>query len=165
MHSYFDIIRVNYLNILTSQISISCDFEGFRAEARVSPSISDAGVPKCAFLSIQAHISIIANLSRRMAQVVYATVSEDAKIQGTLFDGKKFWLSQKVPMRSSFIQQVKVSKPLSIVTSSADGLLGQRGRSCSSRESRRHQNSRSYKERDSTRNVRYYDVPIFVTAR
>ena len=44
-----------------------------------------------------------------MAEVVYSDVSDHTGVQGNLFEGIKFWLSQKVPQRSRFINDVKVS--------------------------------------------------------
>lgn len=43
-----------------------------------------------------------------MAQVVYTGVTDAEGIEGTLFRGTKFWLSQKVPQRKRFIDEVKV---------------------------------------------------------
>lgn len=47
-----------------------------------------------------------------MANVVLSGVSEDAGVQGSLFEGIKFWLSQKVPQRSRFVNDVKVNNAL-----------------------------------------------------
>ncbi|KAI4168479.1 MAG: hypothetical protein LQ343_006366 [Gyalolechia ehrenbergii] len=47
-----------------------------------------------------------------MAEVVYIGVNDAAGIQGQLFKGKKFWLSQKVPQRKRFTEEVKVSRRL-----------------------------------------------------
>ncbi len=47
-----------------------------------------------------------------MANVVLSGVSEDAGVQGSLFEGIKFWLSQKVPQRSRFENDVKVNNAL-----------------------------------------------------
>lgn len=41
------------------------------------------------------------------ARIVYNNVAKDSDIQGQLFDGLKFWISQQCPMRSSFIDKVK----------------------------------------------------------
>ena len=43
-----------------------------------------------------------------MAEVVYKGVGESAGVQGKLFKGIKFWLSQKVPQRSRFVDDVRV---------------------------------------------------------
>ncbi|KAF2494699.1 hypothetical protein BU16DRAFT_45692 [Lophium mytilinum] len=40
-------------------------------------------------------------------QVVYSDVVEGADLQGQLFAGKKFFIAQRCPMRSSFVEQVK----------------------------------------------------------
>ncbi|KAI4156431.1 MAG: hypothetical protein L6R39_001102, partial [Caloplaca ligustica] len=40
-----------------------------------------------------------------MAQVVYTGVTDAEGIEGTLFRGTKFWLSQKVPQRKRFIDE------------------------------------------------------------
>ncbi|KAL8686501.1 MAG: hypothetical protein Q9218_007061, partial [Villophora microphyllina] len=44
-----------------------------------------------------------------MAQIVYTGVTNSAGVQGRLFGGTKFWLSQKVPSRSRFIEEVKAN--------------------------------------------------------
>lgn len=44
-----------------------------------------------------------------MAEVVFSGVSDHTSVQGNLFQGVKFWLSQKVPQRSRFINDIKVS--------------------------------------------------------
>ena len=44
-----------------------------------------------------------------MAEVVFSGVNDHSGVQGKLFQGIKFWLSQKVPQRSRFINEVKVS--------------------------------------------------------
>lgn len=44
-----------------------------------------------------------------MAEIVYSAVTDATGIHGTLFQGAKFWLSQKVPQRNRFIEEVKVS--------------------------------------------------------
>ncbi|KAL2044942.1 hypothetical protein N7G274_002717 [Stereocaulon virgatum] len=44
-----------------------------------------------------------------MAEVVFSGATADAGIQGTLFRGIKFWVSQKVPQRARFINDVKVN--------------------------------------------------------
>ena len=44
---------------------------------------------------------------RPVAEVVYSEVSGDNDLQGSLFDGVKFWLSQRVPQRSRFITDIK----------------------------------------------------------
>lgn len=43
-----------------------------------------------------------------MAEIVYTAVADATGIHGSLFQGVKFWLSQKVPQRSRFIEEVKV---------------------------------------------------------
>ena len=46
-----------------------------------------------------------------MAAVIFSdVVTEDAGLQGTLFKGLKFWLAQRVPQRSRFIADIKVSR-------------------------------------------------------
>ena len=47
-----------------------------------------------------------------MAEVVYAGVTDAAGIYGQLFQGTRFWLSQKVPQRKRFIEEVKVYRSL-----------------------------------------------------
>lgn len=44
-----------------------------------------------------------------MAEIVYTAVTDATSFQGGLFEGAKFWLSQKVPQRKRFIEEVKVS--------------------------------------------------------
>lgn len=44
-----------------------------------------------------------------MAEIVFSGVAEDAGLQGTLFQGMRFWLSHKVPQRSRFVNEVRVS--------------------------------------------------------
>ncbi|KAL8889774.1 MAG: hypothetical protein Q9215_003016 [Flavoplaca cf. flavocitrina] len=44
-----------------------------------------------------------------MAAIVYTAVTDASGLRGTLFQGAKFWLSQKVPQRSRFIEQVKAN--------------------------------------------------------
>ncbi|KAL8971174.1 MAG: hypothetical protein Q9183_001172 [Haloplaca sp. 2 TL-2023] len=44
-----------------------------------------------------------------MAQVVYTGLAGTDGVQGQLFQGKKFWLAQKVPSRSRFIEEVKAN--------------------------------------------------------
>lgn len=44
-----------------------------------------------------------------MAQVVYTGVNGQSELKGSLFEGQKFWFSQKVPQRKWFIEQVEVS--------------------------------------------------------
>ncbi|KAL8722290.1 MAG: hypothetical protein Q9225_001195 [Loekoesia sp. 1 TL-2023] len=44
-----------------------------------------------------------------MAEVVYTGVTDAAGVQGQLFQGVKFWLSQKVPQRKRFIEEVKAN--------------------------------------------------------
>lgn len=43
-----------------------------------------------------------------MAEIIYTGVTDAAGIQGQLFRGKRFWLSQKVPQRKRFVEEVKV---------------------------------------------------------
>ena len=50
-----------------------------------------------------------------MAEIIYTAVTDASALRGTLFQGAKFWLSQKVPQRSRFIEQIKVNDlPISI---------------------------------------------------
>ena len=44
-----------------------------------------------------------------MAHVVYSDVAGVNDLQGDLFQGIKFWLSQRVPQRSRFIADIKAS--------------------------------------------------------
>ena len=41
------------------------------------------------------------------ARIVYSNVAKDSDMRGQLFDGLKFWVAQRCPMRSSFIDKVK----------------------------------------------------------
>ncbi len=41
-------------------------------------------------------------------QVVYKDARRDGALEGTLFAGKKFWLSRAVPMRSSIQKDIEV---------------------------------------------------------
>ena len=42
------------------------------------------------------------------AEVAYSGVGVDAAVQGNLFRGKKFWLAQKVPSRSTYLSLILV---------------------------------------------------------
>ncbi|KAL8645121.1 MAG: hypothetical protein Q9226_007445 [Calogaya cf. arnoldii] len=44
-----------------------------------------------------------------MAEIVYTAVTDATGINGSLFQGAKFWLSQKVPQRTRFIEEVKAN--------------------------------------------------------
>ena len=45
-----------------------------------------------------------------MAQIVYTRTENSKSVRtGTLFQGQKFWISQRVPSRKYFIEQVEVS--------------------------------------------------------
>ncbi|KAL8762086.1 MAG: hypothetical protein Q9184_001858 [Pyrenodesmia sp. 2 TL-2023] len=44
-----------------------------------------------------------------MAQIIYTEVTDAEGIKGTLFQDVKFWLSQKVPQRNRFIEEVKAN--------------------------------------------------------
>ncbi|KAL8850765.1 MAG: hypothetical protein Q9221_004333 [Calogaya cf. arnoldii] len=44
-----------------------------------------------------------------MAEIVYTAVTDATGINGSLFQGAKFWLSQKVPQRSRFLEEVKAN--------------------------------------------------------
>ncbi|KAL8800103.1 MAG: hypothetical protein Q9182_005415 [Xanthomendoza sp. 2 TL-2023] len=44
-----------------------------------------------------------------MAKVVYTTVADATGIQGSLFQGAKVWLSQRVPQRRRFIEEVEAN--------------------------------------------------------
>ncbi|OCL14933.1 hypothetical protein AOQ84DRAFT_384395 [Glonium stellatum] len=41
------------------------------------------------------------------ARIVYDNVAEDSDVRGQLFDGLKFWIAQRCPMRSGFVDKVK----------------------------------------------------------
>ena len=59
--------------------------------------------------SINFHLQVVtAANTRTMAQVVYTRASDTDDVRGTLFEGKKFWLAQKIPQRSLFVEQVRV---------------------------------------------------------
>ena len=46
-----------------------------------------------------------------MTAVVFSDVTtEDAGLHGSLFEGLKFWLAQRLPQRSRFIADIKVSR-------------------------------------------------------
>ena len=49
-----------------------------------------------------------------MAQVTYTGTTEAAGIRGKLFHNIRFWVSQKVPQRSRFIDDIKVRKLTSV---------------------------------------------------
>lgn len=51
-----------------------------------------------------------------MAEIVYTGVTDAQGVTGNLFQGTKFWLSQKVPQRKRFIDQVKVTQTSSLHT-------------------------------------------------
>ena len=42
------------------------------------------------------------------AQVIFNSTTEEAGVQGSLFQDLKFWLSQRVPQRARFINDIKV---------------------------------------------------------
>ncbi|KAL8978606.1 MAG: hypothetical protein Q9177_006362, partial [Variospora cf. flavescens] len=44
-----------------------------------------------------------------MAEIVYTGVIDAEGVKGNLFQGTKFWLSQKVPQRKRFIEEVKAN--------------------------------------------------------
>lgn len=44
-----------------------------------------------------------------MAHVVYTGVNGQSELKGSLFEGQKFWFSQKVPQRQWFVEQVEAS--------------------------------------------------------
>ncbi|KAL8771845.1 MAG: hypothetical protein Q9209_002783 [Squamulea sp. 1 TL-2023] len=44
-----------------------------------------------------------------MAEIVYTAVTDSTGLRGTLFQGARFWLSQKVPQRNRFIEEVKAN--------------------------------------------------------
>ncbi|KAL8786656.1 MAG: hypothetical protein Q9213_002685 [Squamulea squamosa] len=44
-----------------------------------------------------------------MAEIVYTAVTDATDHRGTLFQGARFWLSQKVPQRNRFIEEVKAN--------------------------------------------------------
>jgi hypothetical protein len=41
------------------------------------------------------------------APTVYDNVADDANVRGQLFAGKKFWVAQRVPLRKSFLDDIK----------------------------------------------------------
>ena len=41
------------------------------------------------------------------AQVVYSNVDQDSGVVGALFEGRNFWIAQRCPMRSRFVDEVK----------------------------------------------------------
>jgi hypothetical protein len=45
------------------------------------------------------------------APIVYEGVN--GKYEGTLFNGVKFWVAQRVPFRSAFVDKIKVGAPVS----------------------------------------------------
>ncbi|KAI4200023.1 MAG: hypothetical protein LQ346_002454 [Caloplaca aetnensis] len=44
-----------------------------------------------------------------MAQTIYTGVTDAEGVEGTLFQGSRFWLSQKVPQRKWFIEEVEAN--------------------------------------------------------
>ena len=44
-----------------------------------------------------------------MAEVVYTSLADGNEAQGSLFKGRKFWLSRKVPQRTRFIADIRVN--------------------------------------------------------
>ena len=50
-----------------------------------------------------------------MPEVVFSGLSDGTGLQGALFHGKKFWLSQKVPLRSRYIAEIKVRQRANVV--------------------------------------------------
>ena len=45
-----------------------------------------------------------------MAQIIYTEPGRiGSAVMGTLFQGRKFWISQRVPSRKRFIEEVEVS--------------------------------------------------------
>ena len=49
------------------------------------------------------------NRESEMAQVVYTNTNGIGTANGSLFNGMKFWLSARVPMRGRFIEDIRVS--------------------------------------------------------
>ena len=48
------------------------------------------------------------------AHVVYTNAAESVTFKGSLFQGKKFWLSRTVPQRTHISEQITVSLALGI---------------------------------------------------
>jgi len=46
-------------------------------------------------------------MSDQQAQIVYTHLQDDSAVQGKLFDGLKFWIAQRCPLRSTFVDQIK----------------------------------------------------------
>ena len=79
-----------------------CDFvttKLWRKRASLSRENSDIDL---------SHSHTLRLLTITMAKIILSGVSDDADVQGTLFQGTKFWISHKVPQRSRFISDVKV---------------------------------------------------------
>lgn len=49
-------------------------------------------------------------MSMANAKIVYTGVNPNSE-SGTLFEGKKFWLSHNVPQRNRFKELIKVAMP------------------------------------------------------
>lgn len=52
-------------------------------------------------------IATTSTMSDQQAQIVYTDLKDGSAVQGKLFDGLKFWIAMRCPMRSSFIEQIK----------------------------------------------------------
>lgn len=89
------------------------------------------------------------------AQVVYSSTNQDNEAPGTLFNGIKFWLSQKVPMRSSFIADIRACLHLPDAVTYLIFCLDKWGRDRPPREECTYQACRSRKKRSASGQVRY----------
>ena len=69
-----------------------------------------------------------------MAAVVFSDVAPDAQMNGNLFQGRKFWFSLGCPMRSRFIEEVKVRVKPQVLASLAHTLRRMEARSSTSRQ-------------------------------
>ena len=55
------------------------------------------------------HLGTDARAFNMAADVVFSSTTGAGALRGQLFDGMKFWFSAKVPQRSRFINDIKVS--------------------------------------------------------
>jgi len=82
------------------------------------------------------------------AAVVYDGVN--GKYEGTLFNGLKFWVAARVPIRSSIVDKIKARRalpPAFYPHQDTDALTGQRRQDCPFREACRHLDCRPCPER------------------
>ncbi len=138
--------------ILTMRLTLSEKTSGPRLtrslphELRVSPT-------QLQYSLYKSQLWIFVEATR--AEMVFTGVSDNTDLQGTLFQGRKFWLSQKVPQRSRFIADIKVRwhGSISLIPACINNFIGQWRRSTSRGEACRRQDCRSREERGIAGNV------------